>query len=354
MCNQEELMAYLDGEASAGVAEHVKECGDCQTLATELRGVSARLLAWEVEPPSAGLDRRVRAALAQEKKASVRRWWPWALGTAVTCLVAILVILPMAHRLPTPSELLSTPSSAEMAARPTFSAYLTLPAAAKSPMIARTAQITLITLEFDRARAALDDILLRHQGYFGNVTLSAPDNAGRSLEATLRVPAAQLDAALAEVRKLGRVESESQTGEEVTAQFVDLDARLANARNTEQRLTDLLRQRTGNLADVLAVEKELDNTRGEIERMEAEEKSLTNRVEFANLTVTMTEGSTVRPDASTLARFRRAAIDGYQSLVGGIVVVALFLLAWAPSILLWGGLLYLAYHGVRRLIRRRP
>ena len=44
MCNQEELMAYLDGEAPAGVAEHLKECGDCQTLAAELRGVSARLL----------------------------------------------------------------------------------------------------------------------------------------------------------------------------------------------------------------------------------------------------------------------------------------------------------------------
>jgi hypothetical protein len=341
MCNQEELMAYLDGEASAGVAEHLEGCSDCQTLAAELRGVSARLLAWYVEPPSAGLDRRVRAALAPGKKVFPRRWWPWALGTAGVC-AALLVAVAIR---PVPQHESVVPYTAS---------YLAAPAPAKSPMIARTAQITFTTMAFDKARAALDDILRRHQGYFGNVNLRAPDGMARTLEATLRVPAAQLDAALAEVRKLGRVESESQTGEEVTAQFVDLDARLANARHTEQRLTDLLRQRTGNLADVLAVEKELDNTRGEIERMEAEEKGLSNRVEFANLTVTMTEGATARPDVSTLARFRRAAIDGYQSLVGGIVEVTLFLLAWAPSILLWGWLLYLAYRGVRRLIRRRP
>jgi len=341
MCNQEELMAYLDGEASAGMAEHLERCRDCQTLAAELRGVSARLLAWEVEPPGAGLDRRVRAALAPEKKVSGRRWWPWALGTVGVCAVLLVAVTIR----PVPRY--------QVAEQATVASFSAAPAPAPgAPMIARTAQITFTTLEFDEARAALDDIVRHYQGYFGNVTLSAPDNAGRTLEATLRVPAAQLDAALAEVRRLGHVQSESQAGEEVTAQYVDLEARLANARHTEQRLTDLLRQRTGNLADVLAVEKELDNTRGEIERMEAEQKALTSRVEFASLNVTMTEGASARPDASTLGRFRRAALDGYQSLLGGIVMMAVFLLAWAPSILLWGGLLYLAYRGVRKLLRR--
>jgi hypothetical protein len=364
MCDQEELMAYLDGEASADVAAHLEGCRDCQTLAGELRGVSARLRAWEVEPPGAGLDRRVRAALAPERKVHGRRWWPWALGTAGVFAIALLTIqlwvdrarqAQEATRLTAPTvALYDQESKAALPRRISRIAEQQLAAAPGAPMIARTAQIALTTAEFDKARAALDDILRRHQGYFGNVNLRAPDGVTRSLEATLRVPANQLDAALAEVRRLGRVESESQTGEEVTAQYVDLEARLANARHTEQRLTDLLNRRTGNLADVLAVEKELDNTRGEIERMEAEEKALTNRVEFANLAVTMTEGAAAQPDSSTLARFRRAALDGYQSLVGGIVGVAVFLLAWAPGILFWGGLMYLAYRAVRSLVRRRP
>jgi Domain of unknown function (DUF4349) len=350
MCNQEELMAYLDGEASAGVAEHLEGCGDCQTLAAELKGVSARLMAWEVEPPSAGLDRRIRAALAPEKKVSVRRWWPWALGTAGVLAVAFVAIFPAAKHELAPRATLAPIAKTAEDELPAPGAKGKLPG---PPMIARTAQIALTTIAFDKARATLDDILRRHQGYFGNVNLTAPDNIGRTLEATLRVPAAQLDAALAEVRKLGRVLSESQSGEEVTAQYVDLEARLANARHTEERLTDLLRQRTGDLADVLAVEKELDNTRGEIERMEAEEKALTNRVDYANLTVTVTEGATARPD-STFSRLRDAASDGFRSLAAGAIGVALLLLAWGPSIVVSGGLLYLIWWGVRRFVRRRP
>ena len=149
------------------------------------------------------------------------------------------------------------------------------------------------------------------------------------------------------------MQSESQSGEEVTAQYVDLEARLANARHTEQRLTDLLRQRTGNLADVLAVEKELDNTRGEIERMEAEEKALTKRVDYATVGVVMTEASGARPDASVLGRFRQAAADGFDTVAGGLVATTIFFLAWGPSILLWGGLLALTYWGFRRLRARR-
>ncbi len=65
---------------------------------------------------------------------------------------------------------------------------------------------------------------------------------GIALNATLRLPAAQLDAALAPLRRLGHVHDESQRGEEVTQRHVDIEARLANAPNTEQRLTEEYRQ----------------------------------------------------------------------------------------------------------------
>ena len=170
MCNPEELMAYLDGEAPVTVGEHVRGCADCQALAAEWRDVSARMLEWTVEPPSADLDRRVRAALGTEKKGLARRWWPWALGTVGVCLVLVVAVGVRPH----PHE-----------AAPTMSAYLNAPAdKAASPMIARTAQINFTTTEFDRSRAALEQILGRHEGYFGNITV-----ANRTLEATLRVPA---------------------------------------------------------------------------------------------------------------------------------------------------------------------
>jgi len=187
------------------------------------------------------------------------------------------------------------------------------------------------------------------------LNIGSPAGAARTLEATLRVPADQLEAAITELKSLGRVESESQSGEEVTAQYVDLEARLTNARNTEQRLTDLLRQRTGKLSDVLAVEKSIDEVRGSIERMEAEKKNLGNRVNFANLIVRVAEDYRAEMQvvpASLLSRFQNATVEGYRSMVEGVIGVLLILLTYGPSLLLWAALLFFPVRAAWRRLRR--
>ena len=100
-------------------------------------------------------------------------------------------------------------------------------------MIARTAELAITTKDFEAARARVDEILKRQGGYVGQMNVSSPSDAERKLTGVLRVPADHLEAAIAELKKVGRVESESQAGEEVTSQYVDLQPRLTNARNTE-------------------------------------------------------------------------------------------------------------------------
>jgi hypothetical protein len=211
------------------------------------------------------------------------------------------------------------------------------------PMIARTAGLTLVAKDFDKTRASVEEILKRHNGYIGELSVSAPSDAGRTLTATLRIPAQQLEAALAELKQLGRVENESQGGEEVTAQYVDLAARLANAQHTEKRLTEILSSRTGKLQDVLKVELQIDRVRGEIEQMQAEKKELTTRVAFATLNATVKEIYHAKLEAtppSTGSRFRNAAVDGYNTVVEGLISVGLFLLSSGPSLLLWVAILF--------------
>ena len=58
------------------------------------------------------------------------------------------------------------------------------------------------------------------------------------------------------------------TAEDVGEEFVDVSARMENARRLEQRLVTLLASRTGKLSDVLAVERELARVREDIERYE--------------------------------------------------------------------------------------
>ncbi|HZD30455.1 MAG TPA: DUF4349 domain-containing protein [Candidatus Angelobacter sp.] len=241
-------------------------------------------------------------------------------------------------------------------ASPIASPAATSVAVAAPPMILRTAQVTVITQDLDKARAGMDKIVQKHSGYLGDLSATAPSDGPRKLTATLRVPSAQLDGALAEIKALGRVESESQNGQDVTAQYVDLEARLSNARNTEQRLIDLLRQRTGKLSDVLEVETELSRVREEIERMEGERRLMAKQVEFSTLTATLSEefksSAGAVPD-SLGTRFRNAAVDGFQSVGHFVLAVALFLVSDGPIMLLWAAILFFPARFAWRKLRAR-
>jgi DNA-binding transcriptional regulator YhcF (GntR family) len=144
--------------------------------------------------------------------------------------------------------------------------------AESSPMIASSVSLAILTKDFNAARPFLDLVLARHHGYAATLSANTQQNSARSLQASLRIPASELSPAIAELKSLGRVETESQSGEEVTQQHADLVARLKNSRETEQRLQAILQQRTGKISDVLAVEQEIARVRGEIEQMEAEQK----------------------------------------------------------------------------------
>lgn len=223
------------------------------------------------------------------------------------------------------------------------------------PMIIRTAQLALITKDFDKARESVESILKRHRGYVGELKVGGSTGVGRTLTGTLHVPADQLDATIADLKPLGRVESESQSGQDVTSQYVDLQARLANARNTEQRLTDLLRNRTGKLSDVLEVEQEVDRVRGEIEQMEAERKGMANQVSFATVSVTISEDYKAQLQVvppSTFTRLSNAAVAGYRTVVDGVLDVTLFLLTAGPSLLLWGLVLFFPARFAWKKLRR--
>jgi hypothetical protein len=359
---QEELIAYLDAELPvdrAGFAAgHLEHCRECQGIAADLQGVSRRMMDWQVEPVSEEIGPVLAAALKESgrpKSAGKVSRWMWALATSAGVVALALISLPRLASRHQEMRILNQQVSGMQMRRGDVAAVSAVKRDAAEIMIARTAELTLTTNEFEKARAGLEDILKRHNGYLGQLNVNAPVGASRTLDATLRIPADQRDAAIAEVKKLGRVEAESQAGEEVTAQYIDLEARLSNARNTEQRLTDILSQRTGKLADVLAVEESISRVRGEIEQMEAEKKNLTKRVEFLTLQVKLTEDYRaqlhVAPD-SILGRFRNAAIEGYKFMVEGVVSLVLFLLSYGPSLLVWAALLLFPARFAYKKLRR--
>jgi hypothetical protein len=221
-------------------------------------------------------------------------------------------------------------------------------------LIERTASLSITVKEMDAARTALEDIEKRHHGYFAELNTEGQSEAGRTLTASLRVPADELDATLIELRKLGHLDEEKQGGEEVSQQHVDLEARLKNARNTEKRLTDLLIKRADKLKDVLDVERELASTREEIERMEAQLRNMESQVSYAAIEVKLREeykpALNLAPPA-TGTRLRNALVDGYKSAVESALGLVLFLFQEGPSLLFWLLLLFFPARWTWRRLR---
>ncbi len=94
---QEELMAYLDGELPverAGFAAgHLEHCRECQGIAADLQGVSRRLMDWQVEPVSEDTGPVLAAALREAAAPRrPRRIWRWLWAVAGTGLAVLAVV----------------------------------------------------------------------------------------------------------------------------------------------------------------------------------------------------------------------------------------------------------------------
>ena len=101
---------------------------------------------------------------------------------------------------------------------------------------------------------------------------------------TIRVPQNQFFPALERIEALGTVQSRDIGSEDVSEQFIDLEARLKSAIGEEQSLLSLL-ERAGVVSEILAIERELFRVRGEIERFQGQLNFLERRVDLATITV---------------------------------------------------------------------
>jgi hypothetical protein len=376
---QEEVMAYLDGELAperaASVAAHLQECAECESLAISLRGISSQLASWTVEAPSAQLTEAVTVAVVEKTSAQSspsvepvpqsvpntswirRRPWAWALAGALTILLLIYVSIPHllrsgmnTYEVGTERESAPQVGNSKALARAKaehatkdyeqrLSGYVTNP---EVPLIARTAALSLIVKDFGPVEAGVKAIAEHHKGYIADLNTTNPQDAARKLTATLRIPSPQLEVALAELKQLGRVQQESQSGEDVTKQYTDLAARLKNSRITEQRLLDVLRDHTGKVKDILETEQEIERVRGEIEQMEADQRGLQKRIDFATIQLSVAEDykASLQAPPTTGTRFHNAAVEGFRSVIDGSIELMLWLLEAGPSLLLWVAILF--------------
>jgi hypothetical protein len=213
-----------------------------------------------------------------------------------------------------------------------------------------------MTLEVDEPSKALPRLasLAESRGGFVVNTESRQqtgEGGGRSYETItiqLRVPAAQFDAALAEIRGMGHVTTEKLSGKDVTEEYIDLEARLRTQRALEAQLLEIMKD-AHSVTDAMAVQRELANVRTEVERVEGRRRFIENQASLSTINVTLQPPA---PFVNTTGFFRSIAAAFGQGL-DIAAAVTLFLiktvLALLPVVILLG---LPAYFILRYLFRR--
>jgi hypothetical protein len=222
------------------------------------------------------------------------------------------------------------------------------------PLIARAAEMELLVKNLGDGRTALEAVISRHHGYFAELHVGG-DDAGRSLMATIRVPADEFAATLQELKSLGQAVKESQSAEDVSQPYMDLSARLHNAQETETRLQDVLQHRAGKMSDILEVEQEISRVRGEIEGMQAELRGLNRRISFSSIALTVREQYSAQFAGATPSlknQFRNATVNGLREAWLSLLGIILFLMGYGPALLLWTVILFLPGRFLFRKMRQ--
>ncbi|MBD3360954.1 DUF4349 domain-containing protein [Candidatus Peregrinibacteria bacterium] len=222
---------------------------------------------------------------------------------------------------------------------------------AEDRLIIRTGELSLIVNDVRDAVDIISGYAVKNEGFVVGSNIKKED-----LELTgwitVRIPVELFEESMEEFKKLGEVESERTRGQDITEEYIDLEARLNNLRSTEEQFLKIM-DKAEEIEDVLAVQKELTWVREEIERIEGRLKYLQQSAALSTLTVYLSTDPSTLPVIDDDEKWKPLAVfkNALRSLLEfgkGIVNVLIWIGVYIPVI----AVVVLIVWGIRRGLNR--
>lgn len=150
------------------------------------------------------------------------------------------------------------------------------------------------TLEFDNSMKLLEELTLSLSGYIESSSISGKeinDSATSDLRRAyfvFRIPSEKLSIFQEKAKKIGNIITEETNKEDVSAQLVDIEARLVSLKTQEKRLLELT-EKSGSLKDILEIETKLSDVRYQIESFMASKTNIENQVQYSTVSLQLKE-----------------------------------------------------------------
>ena len=219
--------------------------------------------------------------------------------------------------------------------------------------IVMSGTLALVTRNFAEAEARVPAIVQRHGGFVAEEQVARQRGAVPSGSWAIRVPAAKFDACLRELAGLASAETQKIATQDVGEEFVDTQARIAARRKVEERLLEMLKDRKGDLKEILELEAKLGTVREELDRAQGRLKFLEDRVALSSIALTLREEKDyVPPPPPGQPGFAERVAEAWHEGVGSLTKVGAEaaihgarLAPWSPVLLLGG---FIAWQWRRR------
>lgn len=231
-------------------------------------------------------------------------------------------------------------------------------ASAADRLIIKTASLSLTVKDAEAALEAVKTTAAALGGFVSNSQSTRVADDRVRVSVTIRVPADKFDEALKQIKQAGiRVNTEKIGGQDVTEEYTDLGARLRNLEATERELLALMttvRERTNKAEEILAVQRELNNVRQQIEQIKGRMQYLDRSVALATITLDLVPEALEGPVTEPVWDPARVARDAFRSLTNmlqGLANVGIYLVILVLPVLIMFGLPLVA---VARWLWRRP
>jgi len=158
----------------------------------------------------------------------------------------------------------------------------------------------------------------------------------RSASLTIRVPSSRFGDALQALKSLdGEIQTSGVSAQDVTDQFVDLQARLTAKQAEEQRYIAIL-NRANTIDEILKVDASLGNVRTQIEQLTAQINSIKNRTEFSTISMSISTLTALPGDTTSKAWDPAKTVGRALAALGAMlqvfadVVIWLVVFGWLP------------------------
>jgi hypothetical protein len=181
--------------------------------------------------------------------------------------------------------------------------------------------------------------------------------ASQTVTVIARIPASRFDAALSQIHSFGgRVINEKVSGQDVSEEYLDLEARLRTKKALEAQFLEIMKQ-ARKVSDALEVQSQLGDVRTEIERLEGRRRFLENQAALSTITITLQMPQPILAASTTGfgTTVKRAFGDAVDAAASIVLFVIQAVIVLVPIALFFGLPVWLAWRVVRRrILLRKP